>query len=87
MKSLTLTKLPVGKLLRYEGEYLIKTTVTLYGHSQTTYLEFVSEIEKDGKQEFEPHRVSIKEDQYQDLAELISHAFSLAENFVNNAAN
>jgi hypothetical protein len=87
MGGLTIKKMPVGVLLRYEGPYLIRTTIELYGHSQTTYLELKSEIEKDGVQEFDPHRVTIKEDQYQDFIELMTQAIGLAINFVENGTN
>jgi hypothetical protein len=87
MGGLTVKKMPVGVLLRYEGPYVIRTTVALLLHSDTTYLQLTSEFEKDGEPDLEPRRILIKEDQYEDFIELITQAISLAINFVENGTN
>lgn len=87
MNGLTISTLPVGVLIRKEGPFDVRTTVEIMAKSQTTYLVFKQTVKNIPGQEDITHSVTIKEDQYEDFAELVSQAFGLAANFVENGPN
>ena len=85
--ALTIFKKSMGKIYRFEGDFTVTTEVILNGTFERVYIDIIQDVIKPNGDSFGQHHVSVREDQFNDLVDLLIESINVAIAMVDHESN
>jgi hypothetical protein len=85
--SHTIFKKEMGKIYRFEGDFSVITEVILFGSFERVYIDIIQDVIKPDGTSFGKHHVSVREDQFNDLVDLLIDSMNVAIAMVDHGKN
>jgi len=85
--SITIFKKQIGKIYRFEGNFSVVTEVILTGTYEKVYIDICQDVIKPDGTSLSQHHVSIAENQFNDLVDLLLESMNVAIAMVDHESN